>query len=377
MRCTILFILLSIFSLVEAATFRAPMSVSRWEVQAGKTQCWLTHQIDDMRRAGFLLESGEPLQFFLHEGHQRGGVDKASLFVDPAPWQHKLTYQQEYQVFWRQHAWNTGKLVVYGHSAEDVLASLSKGQEPVFSLLRADKEARVEVSSIRFYEPYQQFRECRQALFPFGKRQLEHGHLFFNSRQSRLSEDINQRLIVLSAYLQEMGDKKVAIVDKTQLGSKQTSWFKKRSAQIRDKLVKLGISKDRVLIPPKPATTKENIVLQVFGPDDLMQFYYRKGNTRLTQREKQKLALLAEYIKLYRSKSNVVISSHTDSKGSRASNLKVSKARGETIKNYLHSQGVDETKILVKAYGESRPLKSNRFPTGRSQNRRAIISLVN
>jgi outer membrane protein OmpA-like peptidoglycan-associated protein len=37
---------------------------------------------------------------------------------------------------------------------------------------------------------------------------------------------------------------------------------------------------------------------------------------------------------------------------------------------------MDENRVKVKAYGESKPIKSNRFPKGRSQNRRAIIDFT-
>jgi len=42
----------------------------------------------------------------------------------------------------------------------------------------------------------------------------------------------------------------------------------------------------------------------------------------------------------------------------------------------LVSQGLDEKNVQVKAYGETRPVKSNRFPKGRAQNRRVTIGFV-
>ncbi len=378
MRSTILLILLSVFSLVEAATIRAPMHSSQWESNARKTLCRLTHQIDDQRQAGFISESGEPLQFFLKEGEHAVRVDSATLFVEPAPWQHILTYQQDYPVFWQQGSWQSGYLAVYGRSAEDMLSGLSNGHEPVFSLVRHSVESRVAVSSIKFTESYQQFLSCRQALFPFGKRQLQQGDLFFYPRQSSLSEPIQNRLQLVAAYMKEMKQEKLSIVDKTQAGKKANHWFKKRSSQIVNQLIKLGIDKNRVkVIDGNAAKNVGAITLNVFGPDNLLSYYYRKGNTKLNRQEEQKLAQLAEYINEFHQQGRVVISSHTDSKGSRAANLKVSKNRGKTIKDFLQSKGVKSEKIVVKAYGETRPVKSNRFPSGRAMNRRAIIRLVN
>jgi len=171
----------------------------------------------------------------------------------------------------------------------------------------------------------------------------------------------------------------VVIVSETAItGKADNKWFKERAKQIINELLKLGIAKNRLLIKAGQYTQKKDneLELKVFGPDVLRFFYYRKGNTRLNTKEKQRLSLLARYANEYFHSGRLVISSHTDSKGTRARNLKVSQQRGDVIKQYLVSRGVAAERIQVKAYGESRPAKSNRFPTGRAQNRRAIISFV-
>ena len=145
------------------------------------------------------------------------------------------------------------------------------------------------------------------------------------------------------------------------------------------KLYKLGVPKAKASINNgvyKISNSHKTIQLSVFGPDALTAIYYRKGNIKLTQTEKQRLNLIVRYAKAFMPNTNLVINSHTDSKGKQAKNLAISQKRGAEIKRYLISQGMEEEKVIIKAYGESRPVKSNRFPRGRAQNRRVIIDFV-
>ncbi len=64
------------------------------------------------------------------------------------------------------------------------------------------------------------------------------------------------------------------------------------------------------------------------------------------------------------------IGGHTDSRGSRSYNQKLSQKRADNIKRYLVNKGFDASKIRAIGYGESRPIASNMTKDGRAQNRR-------
>ena len=66
---------------------------------------------------------------------------------------------------------------------------------------------------------------------------------------------------------------------------------------------------------------------------------------------------------------------HTDAIGSDAANMKLSKDRAESIKNYLISQGCDNAKIEAVGYGETQPIATNKTAAGRQQNRRVEFTL--
>ena len=50
---------------------------------------------------------------------------------------------------------------------------------------------------------------------------------------------------------------------------------------------------------------------------------------------------------------SVKINSYTDSTGSDEKNLEISQKRANNIKNYFVSQGIDESRIEAKGFGET------------------------
>jgi outer membrane protein OmpA-like peptidoglycan-associated protein len=69
------------------------------------------------------------------------------------------------------------------------------------------------------------------------------------------------------------------------------------------------------------------------------------------------------------------IDGHTDSIGSEAYNLALSKRRAEAVASYLQSRGVDlGDRFAINGFGESDPVASNDTEEGRAQNRRVVLS---
>lgn len=73
---------------------------------------------------------------------------------------------------------------------------------------------------------------------------------------------------------------------------------------------------------------------------------------------------------------HIKISSHTDSRGVRRSNLAISLKRANIVKNYLVSKGVDAKRLVIVATGEKNPKYDNRTESGRAKNRRVEVTLV-
>jgi len=67
----------------------------------------------------------------------------------------------------------------------------------------------------------------------------------------------------------------------------------------------------------------------------------------------------------------MVIGGHTDNIGSDEYNLTLSQKRAEAIKHYLVKEfEIAENRLLVKSYGESKPIADNEPDEGRAHNRR-------
>ena len=71
-----------------------------------------------------------------------------------------------------------------------------------------------------------------------------------------------------------------------------------------------------------------------------------------------------------------LIEGHTDSQGSDAYNMKLSKERAASVKDYLIKQGLPANRLSSEGFGETRPVASNATAAGRQQNRRVEISLI-
>jgi len=72
----------------------------------------------------------------------------------------------------------------------------------------------------------------------------------------------------------------------------------------------------------------------------------------------------------------VEISGHTDNQGGLEYNDKLSQARADAVRSYLIKKGIAENRITAVGYGYSRPRADNKTDSGRAQNRRIEIVII-
>ena len=66
----------------------------------------------------------------------------------------------------------------------------------------------------------------------------------------------------------------------------------------------------------------------------------------------------------------VRIEGHTDSRGSRPHNLKLSQARADAVRQHLVGLGVEPQRMEARGYGPDQPIETNKTAAGREKNRR-------
>jgi outer membrane protein OmpA-like peptidoglycan-associated protein len=66
----------------------------------------------------------------------------------------------------------------------------------------------------------------------------------------------------------------------------------------------------------------------------------------------------------------VEIRGYTDNTGSRSFNMKLSKRRAESVKNWLVNKGIDKDRMVAKGFGPDNPIATNKTAEGRKKNRR-------
>ncbi|WP_338793132.1 OmpA family protein [Bernardetia sp. MNP-M8] len=69
----------------------------------------------------------------------------------------------------------------------------------------------------------------------------------------------------------------------------------------------------------------------------------------------------------------IILTGHTDSKGSNEYNENLSQKRLLSVQNFLESKGIDKSKIKIIPKGEQNPTQTNATENGRSKNRRVEI----
>lgn len=73
---------------------------------------------------------------------------------------------------------------------------------------------------------------------------------------------------------------------------------------------------------------------------------------------------------------SLLIEGHTDSEGSDAYNLQLSRERAKAAMDYLVDNGISSARLQSNGYGESRPITTNSSADGRAQNRRVEFKVT-
>ncbi|OFX48211.1 MAG: hypothetical protein A2046_08290 [Bacteroidetes bacterium GWA2_30_7] len=72
----------------------------------------------------------------------------------------------------------------------------------------------------------------------------------------------------------------------------------------------------------------------------------------------------------------IEVAGHTDNSGLAENNLKLSTDRAKSVKNYLVSKGILNTRITASGYGDTEPVGDNNTEEGKLANRRTEVRII-
>lgn len=104
--------------------------------------------------------------------------------------------------------------------------------------------------------------------------------------------------------------------------------------------------------------------------------FYATGSYKLLSKSFKSLNEVADLMK---SDASLMldIDGHTDAVGSDESNHTLSHNRANSVKEYLVSKGIDESRMKTTGYGEEKPVADNDTAAGRAKNRRTEMTVRN
>ena len=103
---------------------------------------------------------------------------------------------------------------------------------------------------------------------------------------------------------------------------------------------------------------------------------FATGKSDISSSSYEELDGLAHTMK-GRSSIIVQLEGHTDFAGNAQANLQLAQDRVEEVKTYLVRKGIKKNRILLKAFGGSKPLTRDRTEEGRRSNRRVEVRIIN
>ena len=129
-----------------------------------------------------------------------------------------------------------------------------------------------------------------------------------------------------------------------------------------------GTKVDRNGCPQLFDETKASFVLEGVN--------FASGKADLTPEAREVLDRVVTSLAAY-PEIRVEVAGHTDNKGSRALNTRLSQKRADAVKNYLAGAGISPDRLVAKGYGPDKPIATNDTEEGRAQNRRTELKKLN
>jgi peptidoglycan-associated lipoprotein len=116
------------------------------------------------------------------------------------------------------------------------------------------------------------------------------------------------------------------------------------------------------------------LLYEVTLTDEDVRFGFNQSE--LTDNARSTLEGLLTQLKSENKNIFIEVQGHTDNLGTDDYNMKLGQERADAVRRYLSENGIPLHRISTISYGEGRPITDNKSKTGRSQNRRVVIVVL-
>lgn len=123
------------------------------------------------------------------------------------------------------------------------------------------------------------------------------------------------------------------------------------------------------LVPIAKPTTTSNTPIAKAKPIILKNVFFATASAELLDASLNELQRLKTLL-VDNPNLNIQINGHTDNVGQDADNQTLSTNRAKAVYNYLIENGIAESRLKYKGFGESQPIDTNETKEGRQRNRR-------
>ncbi|MBN1960202.1 MAG: OmpA family protein [Deltaproteobacteria bacterium] len=120
---------------------------------------------------------------------------------------------------------------------------------------------------------------------------------------------------------------------------------------------------------PLVTVTEEKIELKE-------KIFFKANSSVILSKSFMLLDQIVAVLKGHKNIAKVRIEGHTDSAGNNKRNLRLSRDRADSVRNYLIKKGVTPKRVVSEGFGEDKPIASNKTAKGREMNRRVEFVLV-
>ena len=178
-------------------------------------------------------------------------------------------------------------------------------------------------------------------------------------------------------------DETVTILKEEKVDNNKTKDSEDINSSKEEKLIKQYEYESNISTPPTPtpiirerddedslATCRDSLE-KVLSKNKI---YFYNNSAKIQKKSYPILDKIIDISKECKS-AKIVIAGYTDSLGTKRNNLKVSRKRANSVKDYFIEKGIEKDRLEAVGYGEANPIASNKTAKGREKNRRIEISI--